>query len=150
MESLGRMTAMILAIILMFLFPLRYDACKACLSEDSYMGICLDRFYYEVVQKKELTKQQYDDFLYQLSAGGNSFEVEIDYYHKVMNDKVEYLIYEDGSYLCCKDGILQVKNGDYLSIRLIRNNIPFAQRLMNWCFPTFYRKNTYTTGGYII
>lgn len=151
MEALGRMTAIILAIILIILFPIRYEARKTTISMNSYLNMELDHFQYLINEKKELTREMYIKFSDQLALTGESYQIEIDLFRGAIADVngSEYFEYEDLVQELTRVDQIQLYRNDYITIRVKEGQRSFWGKLQNLFLPVFVDTSIWVTGGHL-
>lgn len=152
MGALGRMTAIILAVILLILFPIRYEAQKTDLSMSSYVNTKMDYFFHLMCSRHELSKEMYDEFCNQLSVTGISYHIDIERYSEVIyskESKETYLEYEDVLQELNNVECVPLNQSDYLLIRVQKQNNTVIDRIKNIFLPTSNRPSVYVVGGCI-
>ena len=152
MEALGRMAAVILAVILLFLFPIRYEAQKTDLSMNSYVETQIDYLFNLMCSRHELSKEMYADFCNQLSTTGNSYQIDIERYSEVIysdESNESYMEYEDLLHELKSVDYILLNQSDYLLIRVCKQKISVIDRIKNIFLPTSNRSSVYVVGGCI-
>lgn len=149
MESLGRMVAMILAVILLFLFPLRYDALMEKETVESYIHQEMEHFLYQITNRKYVNVTMYENFARLISATGDLYTVEIERYTPT------YYAEEGGNSVTYENVREQLKNqdkvifeeGDYLVLSIKKTSDSFYDQLMNLFLPIYPLKHEVIMGG---
>lgn len=149
MESLGRMVAIILAVILLLLFPLRYDSLMKKETVESFLNQEMEHFFHQMTVKHSVDIMMYDNFMQQISATGDLYTVEIERYVPIAYQE------ESGTYLEYENVTEQLKLGfkvdfeeeDYLVVNLYKNSESFYDKLSNLFLPIFPESVQLTIGG---
>ncbi|MDD5937046.1 MAG: hypothetical protein PUC65_16025 [Clostridiales bacterium] len=150
MEALGRMTAIILAVILLIVFPIRYEALKTDITMDSYIDTELDHFYHMMKVRQEITRQMYAEFCDLLSATGVSYQIEIERYSNVIYTAESDQTFLDYDNLCYKLKSLDrvaFNENDYVLVRVQKQEKTIIDRIKNIFLPTSNRRSIYLVGG---
>lgn len=150
METLGRMTAIIIAVILLILFPIRYDAKKTEISMESYISTEMDMFLNHMQNRSAITRQMYMDFLDDLAVTGESFQVTIDRYTKsyYFGDREKQgMEYEDVIVYLSNYETMEFDDSDYIVLTISRQSDSFLGQIKNLFLPTFSEKRVFQTGG---
>ncbi len=150
MESLGRMAAIILAVVLLMLFPIRYEAQKTDLSINSYIDTQIDYFFNLMCSRHEISKEMYADFCNQLSVTGISYKVEIERYSEVIyseEGKETYLEYDDVIEDLKSEDSVPLNQSNYLLIRVQKQKNTAIDQIKNIFLPTWNRPYVYVVGG---
>lgn len=77
MNSFGRVIAVILVAILIFLFPLQYMAANEETNQKSYVHAETVKFADQIMLQGYITKDMYNEFLYKLDASDQLYDIEI-------------------------------------------------------------------------
>lgn len=77
MDSFGRVVAVILVAILIFLFPLKYLAANQEEMQNSHIHSETVKFADEIILQGYLTTEMYNNYLYELDAADQLYDVEI-------------------------------------------------------------------------
>lgn len=151
MESLGRMVTIIIAVIFLLLFPIRYEAQKDAVVVDSYLRTELNYFFAQINAQLEVTQAMYQQFYDQIVNTGVSYEVEIERYvnFHAANDS-NYLEYEDITYELKTNKKVSIHPGDYVLIRVTPKTTSVMERLKNLFLPTLIDQENYVVGGRMI
>ena len=150
MESLGRMIAILLAILFLLLFPIRYEAQKDAIAIDSYLRTELDYFLAQIKNRKEITQTMYQEFYENIVGTGVSYQVDIEKYITYhAKDYSDYLEYEDIFYELTLNESITIAKGDYVLIRITPKTTSIIDRLKNLFLPTFINQESYVCGGKI-
>ncbi len=152
MEALGRMAAVILAVILLLLFPIRYEAQKTDLSMNSYVETQIDYLFNLMCSRHELSKEMYADFCNQLSVTGISYQIDIERYSEVIysyESNESYMEYEDLLQDLKSVDCISLNQSDYLLIRVHKQKNSVIDRVKNIFLPTSNRPSVYVVGGCI-
>jgi len=153
-DSLITVVAIILAAVLMFIFPLMSVSDRTDDISQLSVQTATNDFVNEVAQTGILEGSEYDAFLQTLAATGNSFDVEMElkvldenpgkkvtqtspdkigenvYYSKYTSQLVNEMYKPDG-----KSDRMKLKEGDQFAITVKNTNTTIAQTLRNF----FYR-----------
>ena len=151
MDSLGRMIAIIIAVIFLFMFPIRYEAQKDAIVVDSYVRTELSYFFTQINARLEVTQEMYEEFNNQLLNTGVSYEIEIERYVTTHAENLSnYLEYEDVMYELKEKTSFPLKKGEYLLIRVTPKTMSIIDRLKNLFLPTLIQQGSYVKGGKMI
>lgn len=151
MESIGRMVAIILAILLLFLFPLRYDALLQKETVESYVSQELEYFFHQISQRHYLDIAMYDQFMMALQASNDSYVLELFCYENVVyaNDLSTELILEDMIHKLKSELTVTFHAGDYVVLKLRKRSDSFYDRLSNLFLPMYQNNKEFIMGGRI-
>ncbi len=149
MDSLGRMVAIILAVILLLLFPLRYDALLQKETVESYMNQEMEYFFYQMTTKHYVDVAMYEDFIQQITAIGDLYTVMIESYVPTIPNEsnARYLDYENVLDILRRDSKVTFQSDDYLVLTIRKNSESFYDQLTNLFLPMFSSKEDITIGG---
>lgn len=149
MESLGRMVAIILAVILLFLFPLRYDALLQKETVESYVNQEMEYFFHQITSKHYIDAAMYEEFIQQLSASGNLYTVNIERYVPTVIDQnsANIVDYENVLEQLQKDSKVEFEKNEYIVLTIQKNAESFYDRLTNLFLPMFASTEEMTIGG---
>ncbi len=152
MNTFGRSITIILACILLFLFPIQYDA--------ELMGTIADTVtengVYELTEKirnsGSLKKTDYAMFMNAFGTVDESFHLEIEVAEVYSNGEQEYMLtgfYDDlDHYFETKDELIFAK-GEYITVYLIKDQKSDLVRLQELFFHKAVRKQQIVYGGRI-
>lgn len=145
MESFNNMLGIMIAIILMFLFPLLYFAQKQDAITQIYVSNETSNFVNNIKNKGYLTSDMYQRYIDNLANTNNIYKVEIKHSHKMVNpeydeDSGEFLdeyytvyidYYEDEIIESLSDGnIYYFSQGDYISLKVSNRMPTLASKIM--------------------
>ena len=152
METLSKIFCILLAIVVMFLFPVQYMASKQDSINQVYVYDTTNQLINDIANKGYLSLDMYERYLQKLSTTGNVYEINMTHTHEVINPKYdvdgnaidgEYLIYDECVY---EDDILDeifegsgtyyLTRGDYISMELYNTNKTLATRLYHYILHT--------------
>lgn len=168
METFGRVTAVILAVLLLILFPLQYEA-KAqanITNQRNFQEIAL--FIDRSCDLKEFTKEDYENFLETLQRGCDGFDFEIEIYTSVytissenLNLDEDSLAYEGVTYLDVvytgefieileREGSYSLQRGDMVTISVDMKEPSIFTNLQNLFFPFVSGETSFVYGGVVL
>lgn len=149
MESLGRMVAIILGVILLFLFPLRYDALLQKETVESYVNQEMEYFFHQITIKHYIDVAMYEEFVQQLSASGDLYTIGIECYVPMIMDETskDYLDYKNVLEQLKSEVKVEFETSDYLVLTVHKNSESFYDRLTNLFLPMFALNEEMTIGG---
>lgn len=149
-DSLITVVAIVLAAILMFIFPLMSVSERNDDIAQLAVETAATEFINEVRTTGILTTQNYDKFVQTLTATGNSYDVELEIKKLDENpgkkttwvdgnkigENLYYSIYTTQimSELDAKKGKLELKEGDMISVTVKNNNKTIAQMLRSFFY----------------
>lgn len=90
MEAPGKVIAVILMILVLFMTPLAYFSQRQDTLMQNYIYTITKEFVNDIQQSGRITKEAYDDFILELDASGNVYNVEIIHSHKTVTPKYQY------------------------------------------------------------
>ncbi len=140
MDAFGKIISMILAIILLFIFPSLYIAQKQDSIIQSYVLTETSNFVDKIKNTGEITKATYEDFTSTLNATGNIYNVELEHGHyEVIPDEDSFYQYYYTTYeleilntLYPENGdspIYTLNKGDYISVKVTNKNKTLATKI---------------------
>lgn len=152
MNTFGRSITIIIACILLFLFPIQYDAELTGRIVDSVM----ENGVYELTEKvrstKVLTKTDYEMFMNEFGSADESFHLEMEVGQMYNDGEQEYILtefYDElGIYFQTEEEMLFTA-GDYITIYLIQDSESDLVRLQELFFHGGVRKQQIVYGGRI-
>jgi hypothetical protein len=149
MESLGRMVAILLAVILLLLFPLRYDALLQKETVESYVNQEMEYFFYQITTKHHIDVSMYEEFTQRINASGDFYTVGIESYVPTIigETSANILDYENVLEQLKTDTKVEFETNDYLVITIHKNSESFYDRLTNLFLPMFAANDDITIGG---
>lgn len=161
MNSLSKIISIIIAVILMFIFPIEYMAIKQDMLHQIYVTAQTTYIVDCTLNLGYLTKQMYEEYLKNLNLTGNIYDINITYYKYNINNLSDtnedysenyYGIYsEDVKEVIYSDGEYRFVKGDFLSFQVKNLNKTFATKIQELLFgrtlPTEQIVTTY--GGMI-
>ena len=145
MNAFDKVICIILAVILMFLFPLLYLSQKQDGINQLYVTEQTVEFTNEIKNHGYITENMYARFEKKLRATGNVYSIQITHSHTVFNplfdeDTEEFLddyytyqecIYtEDILNAIYSEKAYYLRQGDYISIEVVNANKTFASSLL--------------------
>ncbi|WP_312369796.1 hypothetical protein [Lachnoclostridium sp.] len=152
MEALGRITAVLLAAILLILFPLRYDATlQRQIREEVILQELINFVEHRKVEKK-ITKLQYQDFMDRMHGILDGFTVELICYREFVYDQGEtreQLLYTDMVNRVMEESVFFFERGDYITIRILHDADGVIEQLESLFIPTGIKEQEYVYGGMI-
>lgn len=152
MNTFGRITAVLLAAVLLFLFPLRYDATLQRQIREEVIIQELINFVEYIKVEKKLTKLQYQDFMERMVGILEGFRVELDGYREFIYDSgedLEQLLYMDVVNKVIEESVFLFEKGDYVTIRIILHRDGVIEQLESLFIPTGVKEREYVYGGMI-
>lgn len=154
MDSLGRAAALLIAVILLFLFPLRYDAAAKEQTAHSYQQMEMEHFWHDISTQRKLTVNRYQQFCEALGKADFTGTITIECYRPmVYENESEYATtqynYEDLiQSLAGKDEIV-LNQGEYITIYLRKNKDTLVDKLLNLVVPFYLYSEESQMGGRI-
>lgn len=166
-DTLITIIAIMLAAILMFIFPLMATATQNDeIAQIAVQSIVTD-FTNKVAQQGKITASTYDEFIQKLHATGNTYDVELE--AKILDENPgkkttvasqnmigENVYYSEftstiedkirNSATAEKEGQYSMKKGDYIIASVKNTNITMGTQLKNF-FYKIVGKDTYTIGA---
>lgn len=152
METLGRITAVLLAVILLFLFPLRYDATLQRQKREEVILQELINFIEHRKVERKVTKLQYQHFLDRMHGILDGFTIELICYREFVYDQGEtreLLLYTDVVNRVMEESIFLFEKGDYVTIRILHDTDGIIEQLESLFIPTGIKGQEYVYGGMI-
>lgn len=165
MDSFGKIIAILISALLMFITPILYLAQKQDAISQNYVTMETKKLVDTIKNNGYLKESEYDIFLKKLFKTGNSYRIEIEHgketVYPVTDDDGTYQDDISVNYLCVyeKDildelydtGIYYFHQGDYISVSITNQNKTFAARLMQIIFANeMPAEQIYVTyGGFI-
>jgi len=161
-DTLITIIAILLAAVLMFIFPLMATASQN--DEISQLAVqsIVSEFTNKVAQQGKITVSDYDEFVQKLHATGNTFDVELEakildenpgkkttiatqdmigenVYYSEYTSTIEQELYDD-------TGTYNLKKGDYIIASAKNTNTTMGTQLKNF-FYKIIGKDAYTIGA---
>lgn len=152
-ESLGKIIAIGLAGILMFIFPLMETLQRQDdVAQTSVLSATV-KFVDDVRNMRKLTQERYSSYITEISATGNSFASELE--HKILDenvarkapltgkDKIGENIYytkyttqilDEGLYQDTSNGMYNLKQGDLFSAKVVNTNRTIGTIMQQFLF----------------
>lgn len=152
MNTFGRITAVLLAAVLLFLFPLRYDATLQRQIREEVIIQELINFVEYIKVEKKLTKLQYQDFMERMVGILEGFRVELDGYREFIYDSredLEQILYMDVVNKVIEESVFLFEKGDYVTVRIILHGDGVIEQLESLFIPTGVKEREYVYGGMI-
>lgn len=160
-DSLITVVAIFLAAILMFIFPLMSLAERSDDISELAVQTATTEFVEDVRTTGKVTLEDYEAYLAELTATGNSFDVEIliqqldenpgvkttqaestkigeNLYYNIYTTQVEELLYDTGR--------IRLKEGDIITVTASNTNTTISQLLRNF-FYTISGNDSYQIAG---
>ena len=158
-DSAMTVVAIFLAAILMFVFPLMTMADKKDDVSTLAVQTATDEFVNKIITTGKITQEDYDSFVTTLAATGNAYNVDITVQvlddnpakktttvTATIGDNVYYVMYTTQVLESINGSVLNLKEGDIVSVNVENTNITIAEQLRNF----FYRvtgNNSITIAG---
>lgn len=154
MDTLGRCIAIIVAVVLLFLFPLRYDALLTERSIESYVENESEHFLNNLLVEQEVSQEALIMFQERLSATGRLYSVNLTgrqavNYLNAEHQQETHTEYEDLTERLKTEDKILLTDGYYLTLTVTKTTEEFTDRLKNLFFPTFLTGYRYVTGGVV-
>ena len=146
MNAFDKIVCILLASVLMFLFPLFYLAQKQDVINQVYVESKTVELVNDIKKHGYITSNMYERYLDRLGDTGNLYEIEIVHSHTVVNPEYDedsgtflddYYTYYENTY---QDDILKeifegtgtyyLRQGDYISIKVFNKTETFAGRML--------------------
>lgn len=143
-DSLITIVAIFLAAILMFVFPL---AAISEMNDQETLALVQSyttEFVNKIRAKGKITKEDYEAYIQQLYATGNSYDVEFDVQvadvnpgkktqNQYVGDTVYYGVYttQVENALYNLDGVYYLKEGDHVGVSIKNTNTTISQMIKN-------------------
>ena len=161
-ETLVTVTAIFLAAILMFVFPLMTVSERSDDISELNVQTLTSQFVDNIKSTGKLTLTNYDNFVQSLGATGNTYDVELEFkilddnpggkdtgsgldkigenvYYSVYTSQIEDVLYGSSS----SAGQYKLKEGDIVSVNVKNTNTTISQMLRNF-FYSLVGNDTYT------
>ncbi len=161
-ETLVTVTAIFLAAILMFVFPLMTVSERSDDISELNVQTLTSQFVDNIKSTGKLTLTNYDNFVQSLGATGNTYDVELEFkilddnpggkdtgsgldkigenvYYSVYTSQIEDVLYGSGS----SAGQYKLKEGDIVSVNVKNTNTTISQMLRNF-FYSLVGNDSYT------
>lgn len=152
MDSLGRITAVLLAVILLFLFPLRYDAFTQNQARQEAIFEEVVHLVETIKVERRVTKQQYQYFCESMVGMLNKCTVELYSYEEYLYTQGEttgHLLYKDIASALIEDDYVSLEKGNYITVRVRQTEEGIIERLQSLIIPIGIQNNEYVFGGRI-
>lgn len=179
MNAFGKIVAILIAVVLLFLCPIQYVAQKQDILMQQYVTTETSYFIDSVRNLGYITKQMYEEYMQRIELGNNLYEVELTHYHalyykeggeEVGNDYEAisgYIREEEDTYrryMCYytpdileelyneeKGYIYKMNQDDYLTIRVKLKNKTLGKQMQELLLGVDYTDGNYVTvyGGLI-
>jgi len=81
MNAFGKIVAILIAVVLLFLCPIQYVAQKQDILMQQYVTTETSYFIDSVRNLGYITKQMYEEYMQRIELGNNLYEVELTHYH---------------------------------------------------------------------
>ncbi len=152
MDSLGRITAVLLAAVLLFLFPLRYEALlQRQIREEVILQELISLLEHIKVEKK-ITKLEYQGFIDRMNGILDGVSAELDGYREFVYDQgetKEQLRYLDVVNEVIEESIFFFESGDFVTIRISLDTDGVIEQLESLFIPMGRKGQEYVFGGMI-
>jgi len=156
-ETLITVTAIFLAAILMFVFPLITVSERSDDISQLNIQTTTSQFVDNIKSTGKLTSENYDNFVQTLSATGNTYDVELEFkilddnpkskagigttsdkigenvYYSVYTSQIESQI-DSTRDTSGKNGVYKLKEGDIVSVSVKNTNTTISQMLRNFIY----------------
>ena len=140
-DSLTTIIAILLAAVLMFIFPLAAIADRNDDTSQMYVQTTLDDFVNRIAAKGTITEDDYNQMEANLAATNNSYDIELTISiadvnpgkktdNQKVGDTTYYSIYDVAEKLKA-DGIYVLKEGDYIKVSVKNVNTTISQMIKN-------------------
>lgn len=179
MNAFGKIVAILIAVILLFLCPIQYVAQKQDILMQQYVTTETSYFIDSVRNLGFITKQMYEEYMQRIELGNNLYDVELTHYHalyykeageEVGNDYEAisgYIGEEEDTYrryMCYytpdiqeelyneeKGYIYKMNQDDYLTIKVKLKNKTLGKQMQELLLGVDYADGNYVTvyGGLI-
>ena len=152
-DSLITIVAIVLAAILMFVFPLMAMSDRTDDISELTVQTATTDFVDTVRTTGKLSLDDYAKFEQKISATGNSYDIEMEANPNKIGENVSYSLYTEQILDTLNNKkSLSLKEGDMFSTSVKNTNITLSQQLKNF-FYTVAGNDTYTIaaqhGGYV-
>jgi hypothetical protein len=87
MNVFGRVTAVVIAIILMFIVPMQLHSQQQDQISQDYVKVATKDFERKIVESGKITIDDYEEFLEKLNATGNLYKINITHSHTIIDPK---------------------------------------------------------------
>lgn len=154
MDTLGRFAAILLAVVLLFLFPLRYDALLVERSIESYVANESEHFINTILVEQQVSQESLSAFQERLSATGRLYAVTLTgqqtvcYVNEAYKQEV-HTSYENLTQRLETEKNIEFTDGYDLTLTVTKITDEFTDQLKNLFFPSFLTKYEYVTGGVV-
>lgn len=165
MNAFDKIICILLACILMFLFPTFYLAQKQDAINQVYVENKTVEFVNDIKNHGYITENMYNRYIERLGDTGNLYKIELVHSHTVVNPQYDestgnflddYYTYEECAYqddilkdLYEESGTYYLRQGDYISIRVYNRTETFAGRMLRLIGVTQKTQILVTYGGII-
>lgn len=152
MDSLGRIAAILLAIILLFLFPLRYDAFAQSQVRQEAIFEEVVYFVETIKVERKITRQQYENFCESMDEMLKGCTIELCSYEEYLytqGETKEHLLYTDIASALKVEEYFTLKEGSYITFRVRQIEEGVIERLHSLFIPMGTRGKEYVFGGMI-
>lgn len=153
MDTIGRGAAVLLAIVLVLLFPIRYDAIKQQKSSELWIQNETKHLLYEMLQTRQLSLAVYEEYCNAIYDTQTLYQIRISCYRnseQLLGEQVvSFHQYQDVLEELKSNKVFYFQESDYVTIHLTRNET-FTQKLMNLFIPTFPTTDNIQTGGSVV
>lgn len=152
MESLGRITAVLLVVILLFLFPLRYDAFAQNQVRQEAIFEEVVHFVETVKVERRVTRQQYQNFCENMVRMLNACTIELYSYEEYLytqGETREHLLYKDIASTLLEDDYVSLEKGNYITVRVRQTEEGIVEHLQSLFIPIGVQNNEHVFGGRI-
>ncbi|MBE5962311.1 MAG: hypothetical protein E7256_13180 [Lachnospiraceae bacterium] len=152
MNTFGRSITIILACILLFLFPVQYDAELTGTIADAVVENGVYELTDKVIRNKAFTKMDYEMFMNEFDMADAGFHLEFEVAKSYSDGEQDYMFsefYDElGAYFTIEEE-LTLERGDYITIYLIKDMESDLLKLQELFFHKGIRKEQIVYGGRI-
>lgn len=179
MNAFGKIVAILIATVLLFLCPIQYMALKQDILMQQYVTTQTSYFIDSVRNLGYITKQMYEEYMRRIELGNNLYEIELTHYHALFYEEEGEQVstdYKDISgyigeeedvyrrYMCYytpdileelysegSDYVYKMNQDDYLTIKVKLKNKSLGKRMQELLLGVDYTDENYVTvyGGLI-
>lgn len=143
MDSFGKIIAILISVLVLFIAPVLYLAQKQDAIVQNYVTRETIAFVDAVKNNGYLTKDMYDTYIQKLADTDNLYDIFMEHGHKIINPvysdadifQNDISIYYSSSYeddildKLYETGIYQLQQEDYLSVQVMNRNKTLAAKL---------------------
>lgn len=177
MNAFGKIIGILIAVVLLFVWPMQYVLQKQDILMQQYITTETSYFIDSIRNLGYVTKQMYEEYMRKIEMGNNLYEVELTHYHMRFYNKAEaehdnsnvemnYLGEEDmcRRYLCYYTAeileelyseecgyIYKMNQEDYITVKVKSKNKTLGSQMQEFLLGTDYSDRNYVSiyGGLI-